>query len=151
MHLRTRPTFSVVTSSASSSSRMCFFIPVSDMPKGAASSLMLAAPVPSRSSTARRVGSARAAKARSTPVEYLTIRFSIETLCGRRKPGGTGRRALDTSERRDRGGPRPDVELLEDVLDVLAHGVRRDEQKAGDLGVLLAVRDPAEHLGFPRR
>ena len=34
MHLRTRPTFSVVTSSASSSSRMCFFIPVSDMPKG---------------------------------------------------------------------------------------------------------------------
>ena len=40
MHLRTRPTFSVVTSSASSSSRMCFFIPVSDMPKGSASSLI---------------------------------------------------------------------------------------------------------------
>jgi len=33
MHLRTRPTFSVVTSSASSSSRMCFFMPVSDMQK----------------------------------------------------------------------------------------------------------------------
>jgi hypothetical protein len=31
MHLRTRPTFSVVTSCASSSSRMCFFIPVSDI------------------------------------------------------------------------------------------------------------------------
>src|SRR6266498_2932552 len=39
MHLRTRPTFSVVTSCASSSSRMCFFIPVSDMPKGSARSL----------------------------------------------------------------------------------------------------------------
>src|SRR5207237_84820 len=54
MHLRTRPTFSVVTSSASSSSRMCFFIPVSDMPKGSASSLIVALPGPSRSSTARR-------------------------------------------------------------------------------------------------
>src|SRR5581483_2489030 len=40
MHVRTRPIFSVVTSSASSSSRMCFFIPVSDMPNGAASSLI---------------------------------------------------------------------------------------------------------------
>ena len=58
--------FSVVTSSASSSSRMCFFIPVSDMPNGPASSLMVALPEPSRSRTARRVGSARAAKARST-------------------------------------------------------------------------------------
>src|SRR5207245_10164479 len=66
MHLRTRPTFSVVTSSASSSSRMCFFIPVSDMPKGSASSLIVAWPDPSRSRTERRVGSARAAKARST-------------------------------------------------------------------------------------
>ncbi len=37
MHLRPRPTFSVVTSSASSSSPMCFFIPVSDMPNGSAS------------------------------------------------------------------------------------------------------------------
>src|SRR4051812_1257567 len=66
MHLRTRPTFSVVTSSASSSSRTCFFIPVSDMPKGSASSLIVARPSPSRSRTARRVGSARAANARST-------------------------------------------------------------------------------------
>src|SRR5207302_9170972 len=54
VHLRTRPTFSVVTSSASSSSRMCFFIPVSDMPKGPASSLIVALPAPSRSRTARR-------------------------------------------------------------------------------------------------
>ena len=45
---------------------MCFFIPVSDMPNGSASSLIVALPEPSRSSTARRVGSARAAKARST-------------------------------------------------------------------------------------
>ena len=44
MHLRTRPIFSVVTSSASSSSRMCFFIPVNDMPKGPASSLTVALP-----------------------------------------------------------------------------------------------------------
>ena len=49
---------------------MCFFIPVSDMPKGSASSLIVALPEPSRSRTARRVGSARAAKARSTVVEY---------------------------------------------------------------------------------
>src|SRR5690349_13917080 len=70
MHRRTRPTFSVVTSSASSSSRMCFFIPVSDMPNGSASSLTVALPAPSRSSTARLVGSARAAKARSTVVVY---------------------------------------------------------------------------------
>src|SRR5437764_9276019 len=54
MHLRTRPTFSVVTSSASSSRRMCFFIPVSDMPKGPASSPIVALPATSRSSTARR-------------------------------------------------------------------------------------------------
>jgi hypothetical protein len=46
MHLRTWPTFSVVTSCASSSSRMCFFIPVSDMPKGSASSLIVALPEP---------------------------------------------------------------------------------------------------------
>jgi len=77
MHLRTRPTFSVVTSSASSRSRTCFFIPVSDMPNGCASSLIVALPEPSRSTTARRVGSARAAKARSIFVEYRTIGFSI--------------------------------------------------------------------------
>src|ERR671934_1972102 len=70
VHLRTRPTFSVATRFASSSSRMCFFIPVSDMPNGSASSLIVALPAPSRSSTARRVGSARAAKARSVVVEY---------------------------------------------------------------------------------
>ena len=38
------------------------------MPKGSASSLIVALPAPSRSRTARRVGSARAAKARSTVV-----------------------------------------------------------------------------------
>src|SRR5919109_2473521 len=70
VHLRARPTFSVVTSCASSSSRTCFFIPVSDMPKGSASWLIVALPAPSRSRTARRVGSARAAKARSTLAEY---------------------------------------------------------------------------------
>jgi len=47
---------------------VCFFIPVSDMPKGSASSLIVARPEPSRSRTARRVGSARAANARSTAV-----------------------------------------------------------------------------------
>jgi hypothetical protein len=46
------------------------FIPVSDMPKGSASWLIVALPAPSRSRTARRVGSARAAKVRSTVVEY---------------------------------------------------------------------------------
>jgi hypothetical protein len=49
---------------------MCFRIPVSDMPNGSASSLMVALPPPSRSTTARRIGSERAAKARSTDVEY---------------------------------------------------------------------------------
>src|SRR4029453_17670712 len=78
MHLRTRPTFSVVTSSASSSSRMCFFIPVSDMPKGSASSLIVALPAPSCSSTARRVGSAGAAKGRvKIGAQYFTIRLTV--------------------------------------------------------------------------
>src|SRR4051812_10242004 len=70
VHLRARPTFSVATRFASSSSRMCFFIPVSDMPKGSASSLIVALPAPSRSTTARRFGSARAANARSTVGGY---------------------------------------------------------------------------------
>ena len=70
VHRRTRPTFSVVTSSASSSNRTCFFIPVNDMPNGSASSLIVALPALSRSRTARRVGSASAANARTTVVEY---------------------------------------------------------------------------------
>src|SRR5919201_2764122 len=70
VHTRTRPTFSVVTSCASSSSRMCFFIPVSDMPKGSARSLIVALPAPSRSSTARRVRAERGAEARATGAEY---------------------------------------------------------------------------------
>ena len=56
---------------------MCFFIPVSDMPNGSASSLMSGAAEPNRSSTARRFGSARATNARSTLGEYGTIEFSI--------------------------------------------------------------------------
>src|SRR5205814_1962985 len=72
MHLRARPTFSVVTSSASSSSWMCFFIPVSDMPKGSASSLIVALPVPSRSRTARRVGSARRRRLKRKAREQVT-------------------------------------------------------------------------------
>src|SRR5919202_5760018 len=67
---RERPTFAVATRVASSSRRTCFFIPLNDIPKGSASSLIVALPAPSRSRTARRVGSARAAKARSTVVEY---------------------------------------------------------------------------------
>src|SRR6187431_779403 len=70
VQLRTRPTFSVVTSCASSSTLTCFFIPVNDIPKGSASSLIVALPAPSRSRTARRVGSPRAAKARSVVVLY---------------------------------------------------------------------------------
>src|SRR5215211_1385775 len=70
VHLRTRPIFSVATRFASSSSRTCFFIPVRDMPKGSASSLIVALPAPSRSSTARRVGSARAANAQSMVAGY---------------------------------------------------------------------------------
>src|ERR687887_346417 len=69
VHLRARPTFSVATRFASSSSRMCFFIPVSDMPKGSASSLIVALPAPSRSRTARRVGAAGAGKARAAGAE----------------------------------------------------------------------------------
>jgi len=42
VHLRARPIFSVVTSSAPSSRRMCFFIPVSDTPERSASSLIVA-------------------------------------------------------------------------------------------------------------
>ena len=60
MHLRTRPTFSVVTSSASSSSRTCFFIPVSDMPKGSASSLIVALADPTRRAVLERLGAGSA-------------------------------------------------------------------------------------------
>ena len=70
VQLRVRPSFWVATRFASTSRRMCFLSQLSDMPKGSASSLIVALPWPSRSRTARRVGSARAAKARSTVVEY---------------------------------------------------------------------------------
>src|SRR5581483_11219472 len=62
---RARPTFSVTTRPASSRTRTCFFIPVSEMPNGAARSPIVAGPDPSRSTTARRVGSPRAANALS--------------------------------------------------------------------------------------
>jgi hypothetical protein len=61
------------------SSRMCFLIPVSDMPKG----WQLAdagATEPSCSSTARRVGSARAEKARSTG-QILSIELTRALRC----------------------------------------------------------------------
>jgi hypothetical protein len=51
---------------ATSRTRTCFFVPVSDMPNGWASSLIVALPLPRRSRTNRRVGSARAANVRST-------------------------------------------------------------------------------------
>jgi hypothetical protein len=45
-------------------------MPVRLIPNGSASSLIVAPPLPSRSTTARRVGSARAANVRSTVVEH---------------------------------------------------------------------------------
>ena len=74
MHLRTRPTFSVVTSSASSSSRMCFFIPVSVIPKGSASSLIVALPEPSRSAR-----SASSADASSSSLERTFAAAALHT------------------------------------------------------------------------
>ena len=61
MQVRTRPTFRVVTSPASSSTPTCFFMPVSVIANLSASSLIEASPRPSRSRTPRRVGSASAA------------------------------------------------------------------------------------------
>ena len=62
---RARPTFSVVTSPASSSTPTCFFRPVSEMPNGSASSEIVALPRPRRSRMPRRVGSASAPNVRS--------------------------------------------------------------------------------------
>ena len=45
---------------------MCFFRPVSDIANGSASSVTVALPWPSRSRIDRRVGSASAAKVRSS-------------------------------------------------------------------------------------
>ena len=106
MHLRARPTFSVATSSASSRSRTCFFIPVSDMPKGSASSLIVAVPAPSRSRTARRVGSARAAKARSTVVWILNhwVQYHMPST-GRQVPANEERRSHVHRSLHERGDP----------------------------------------------
>src|SRR5438270_1351447 len=60
---RTRPTFSVVTSPAASSTPTCFFMPVSVISKASASSVIPASDFPSRSRTPRRVGSASAPNA----------------------------------------------------------------------------------------
>ncbi len=67
---RTRPTFSVLTRPAPSRTPTCFLIPVRVIPKVAASSLMEAPPRPRRSRMPRRVWSASAANAASSPGEY---------------------------------------------------------------------------------
>src|SRR5680860_851435 len=74
-----RPVFLRVMSPASDSSLRCFRIAGSDMANGSASSLTDSAlRSSSRASSARRVGSARAAKVRSrTASEYLTIRLTV--------------------------------------------------------------------------
>jgi len=62
-----RPFFSRLTRPASLSTSRCFMIAGSDMSKGFARSLTLTASLSlSRASSARRVGSARAAKVRSS-------------------------------------------------------------------------------------
>ena len=69
-HVRTRPTFSVATSPASSSTCTCFFMPVRVMSNRAARSLIEASRRPSRSRMPRRVGSDSAAKCVSSRGEY---------------------------------------------------------------------------------
>src|SRR5688572_15363594 len=64
-HVRTRPTFAVATNPASSSTAMCFFMPVRVMSNREASSLIDASPRPSRWRMPRRVGSEIAANALS--------------------------------------------------------------------------------------
>src|SRR5687768_11510862 len=68
--LRTRPTFFVVTSPASSRRLTCFFIPVSVMPNLPARSVMDASPRPSRTRIPRRVGSESAANVLSSRGVY---------------------------------------------------------------------------------
>jgi hypothetical protein len=77
--LTTRPSLLRSIRPASSSTCRCFMNPGSDMPCGAASSLTACPPLPaSEFNTARRVGSASAAKTLSSASsEYLTIEFSI--------------------------------------------------------------------------
>ena len=67
--------------------------------------------------------------------------------------GSVTRRLRDPRQRRkrarDSSTARADVELLEDVLDVLAHRVRRHDEDCGDLSRRLPIRDPAEDLRLP--
>ncbi len=67
LHVTVRPDFERVISPASVSTSMCFITAGSDMLNGFASSLTESPSDPSsRDSSARRVGSARAAKVRSS-------------------------------------------------------------------------------------
>jgi len=95
-HATVRPVFSRATSPASDSTSRCFMTAGSDIANGCASSLTeMLSRLPSRAKSARRVGSASAAKVRSrTSSVYLTIRFSI-TAQSRRQ----GRRHFTNWER----------------------------------------------------
>src|SRR5688572_25716690 len=71
MQVRTRPTFSVVTSPASSKTPTCFFMPVRVMWNSSARSVIEASARPSRSRTPRRVASESAPnEALSRPLIY---------------------------------------------------------------------------------
>src|SRR6185437_14706635 len=55
------------------------------------------------------------------------------------------------NRRGDGAGTRPDAELFEDVLEMLAHRSRRDEQPPGDLAVRQPLRNQLEHVLLPLR
>ena len=79
-----RPVLVRLTSPASDSTSRCFITAGSDIGSGRASSLTEALiPLFSRARSARRVGSASAAKVRSSiSSEYLTIRLTIKPARG---------------------------------------------------------------------
>lgn len=86
---RIRPSFSLLTRPARSSTRICLAKPGREMENGAASLLTLDTPCANRASTARRTGSARAPKVESRAAsEYLTIWFSILARLPSVKPLG---------------------------------------------------------------
>ncbi len=73
----TRPSFSRVTSPASSSTRRCFMKPGSDIPCGCASSVTVAPPCPSCRSTSRRVASDNAPNTWSRTAESASAEGAI--------------------------------------------------------------------------
>src|SRR5260221_8241450 len=76
-------------------------------------------------------------------------RQSRRALLPSGKPGPLPQAALAGED--DRLRPGLHAELVEDVRDVVAHGLLRKGELGGDLRVVQALRDALQDLAFPRR